>query len=178
MRIISFNIDNYKVIKNFSLDFDYEHSASVIVGKNGSGKTTFIECLTTIFTSIFKCDSITSLKEISFPFNFEIKYLLRKEESIETTFHSKVFVDFIGIQIKNSSEGVDIELYYADESFSTFESIEKFLRGRGESVNYLFPDNLVLYYSGISDVLYENFKRFQDEVILGILDGESKIDQQ
>lgn len=177
MRILSLHIENYKILDDFKVDFDFKYSTAVIIGKNGSGKTTLIECLTEIFVSIVKAEGLAELKKTKVPFLFDMSYVLKKEKSIETSFWGEFFTNYIGVELSNKSGEMNLKLHVGNEVFDTEEKIEKYLQDNGEKLAGLFPDNLVLYYSGISDILYNNFKKFQKEIILGSLDGETKIDQ-
>lgn len=178
MKLYALKIPNYKILKGFYITFSQDHATSVVIGKNGSGKTTIIECLTEIFSKLFRCSSLDDIYNCEFPFVFEITYLLRKEENVETTsLFEGSLVNYIAVKVDNFDENTNITLYYADQEFHTNGEISKFLRSNGQNVDYLLPDNLVLYYSGISDTLRKNFKAFQEEIILGSLDGEAKVDQ-
>jgi len=45
MKLISLHIDNYKLFKDFKIDFPNNESVVAFIGKNGAGKTTLIESL-------------------------------------------------------------------------------------------------------------------------------------
>lgn len=177
MRFLKLKIDNYKVLDNLEINFSPNHSTTVVIGKNGAGKTTIVECLTEIFSNFFKTKDVSELQKLQFPFDFEMIYLLRKEKSIETSFHGESYVDYIGVEYIFRDGHLTIRLHYADKVFENAKEISKFLRNKGESIKYILPDNLILYYSGISEVIYNEFHNFQEEIILGSLDGEAKVDQ-
>lgn len=54
MRLKSLFIDNYKNLKNCTLDFDGTSFVDVFVGKNGSGKSNLFEALMEIFRHIYE----------------------------------------------------------------------------------------------------------------------------
>ena len=177
MRIISLYIDKYRIIEDFNINFDFEHCTTVIIGKNGTGKTTLIECFTKIFSNLLKAENLSQLKETLFPFKFDIKYLLKTEKSIETKFLGEVFTNYIVIEISNLEDKVNIILHEGDKSYENTDNIIKYLRTIGEDISYLLPDKIVTYYSGISEIISNNFKDFQKQKILGSLDGETKMEQ-
>ena len=177
MRFLKLKIDNYKVLDNLEINFSPKYSTTIIIGKNGTGKTTIVECLTEIFSNLLKVKDVADLQKLKFPFDFEIAYLLRKEKSIETSFYGESYVDYIGVEYKYKGGSLTILLHYADKIFENVKEISKFLRNQGESIKYILPDNIILYYSGISEIIYNKFHDFQDEIILGSLDGETKVDQ-
>ncbi|MCP5063981.1 MAG: AAA family ATPase [Ignavibacteriae bacterium] len=177
MRILELYIKKYKLLEEFKIEFPFDQSTTVLIGKNGSGKTTVIECLTEIFSGLFEAKSLKDLINIKFPFEFEIRYILRKEKNIETSFYGNTFVDSIGVFLSSSHNRLVLKLHYENKVYETLEEIEKFLSSFGETYRYIFPDNLIVYYSGISEILSNNFKKFQKKIILGSLDGEIKTEQ-
>lgn len=66
MKIVYIKIDGYKNLKNFELCFENPSSIVAIVGRNGSGKSNFLEAVATIFSSIKVNEEV--------PFLFEIEY--------------------------------------------------------------------------------------------------------
>jgi predicted ATPase len=53
MRLKSVFISNYKNLRNFSLSFEGDSFIDIFVGKNGSGKSNFLEALIEIFDHIY-----------------------------------------------------------------------------------------------------------------------------
>lgn len=176
MKLLSVHIQNYKILDDLLVDFNKDNSVAVIIGKNGSGKTTLIECLTIIFSKLLERETIDELKKASFPFEFNLRYILRKETGIETSTWGHFFTNYIAIELAYSNE-LKVILYEGESTFDDWDEIEKKLRQEGEDSSYLLPENIVIYYSGISDIIYKQFHYFQSEIILGSLDGQSKINQ-
>ena len=56
MRLLSFYVTSYKNLKNFTIDFAQDSFLEVFVGKNGSGKSNFIEALVDVFRHIYEYD--------------------------------------------------------------------------------------------------------------------------
>ncbi|MBE9188683.1 AAA family ATPase, partial [Microcoleus sp. LEGE 07076] len=57
MRLKSVFISHYKNLKDFSLDFDGDGFIDIFVGKNGSGKSNFLEALIEIFQHLYDFDA-------------------------------------------------------------------------------------------------------------------------
>ena len=47
MRLKSLHIEDYGILQNF--DIDFQNNLSVLIGENGSGKSSIIECRAYIF---------------------------------------------------------------------------------------------------------------------------------
>ena len=52
MRLIALQLPKFKNLTSFSMDFDSESSVSVLVGKNGTGKSNVLEATTLIFRDL------------------------------------------------------------------------------------------------------------------------------
>ncbi len=176
MKLLKLNIVNYRLFENLMIDFDKDDIVTTIIGRNGSGKTTLIECLTRIFSELLKCDTVDQFKAVSIPFDFSITYLLRKEKTIETTFEGYSFVNYVVVEI-NKTEQLDIKLYEANNVIEGWENLVRYTRDNGDNLKYLLPDNLIVYYSGIAEVLLNLYQDFQNKIILGSLDGDVRVEQ-
>jgi len=177
MKLVRLNIVNYRLFKNLNIDFDKNDVVTTIIGRNGSGKTTLIECLTRIFSDLLKCETVDDFKSIETPFDFSVTYLLRKENSLETIFEETAYKNYIGIEIAKNNGEVTLILYEGDRVYDKWEDIVKQTREAGSGLKYLLPDNFVVYYSGIAEVILAIYREFQKTIILGSLDGDVKIEQ-
>ena len=72
MQIKRLRVDNHKCLVDFDIRFHAVHggSSTVLIGENGSGKSTFLDTLITIFMSF---DSESVEKEIDY--NYELEYI-------------------------------------------------------------------------------------------------------
>lgn len=52
MRVDRLYLENFKNLKNFSVDFDVTSSRQVVVGRNGVGKSNLLEALIWIFRDL------------------------------------------------------------------------------------------------------------------------------
>jgi len=176
MKLISLHIDNYKLFKDFKIDFPNNESVVAFIGKNGAGKTTLIESLVLIFSRILSCKSLNDIYKLKFPFNFKIQYLLRTESITETSVWSNSFVNYYALEIEYNEKTI-ITLFESENKHDNKSKIEKYLKLNGYSVQFLMPSNLSVYYSGISNIILKEFNTYQKNNILGSLDGDIKIDQ-
>src|SRR5579872_1801451 len=95
MQVTSLYIDSYKLLKEFRINFHKD--VSILIGINGSGKSTILECIAQIFSDAF-------LKEKS-KFGFKLEYELRLEETLEQTSTTSNFkTDYIKVEISASKK--------------------------------------------------------------------------
>src|ERR1700761_8994131 len=52
MRILSLDLPRFKNLRDFHIDFDEKSEVSVLVGRNGAGKSNVLEALTLIFRDL------------------------------------------------------------------------------------------------------------------------------
>ncbi|HAY3540733.1 AAA family ATPase [Elizabethkingia anophelis] len=176
MKLLKLKIKNYKLFENLSVDFQDSGHIAVFIGKNGSGKTTLIESLTQIFAVLLGTKDFKSLEKQTFPFQFSITYLLRREKITETSMFGESFVNYVGVEV-SFEDKLQIKLFEGNDIIEGLPKIEKHLRNKGEELAYILPDNFVVYYSGISNSIYEIYTKFQRELITGTLTGEVQFDQ-
>jgi predicted ATP-binding protein involved in virulence len=176
MKLLKLNIKDFKLFEDLSIDFQESGHIAVFIGKNGSGKTTLIESLTHILATLLGTKDFKSLEKESFPFQFSITYLLRREKITETSMFGESYVNYIGVEV-SFTDKLQMKLHEGDQIIEGLPKIEKHLRSKGEELAYILPDNFVVYYSGISNSIYEIFNEFQQELITGTLTGEVKFDQ-
>lgn len=142
MRLDYLKIDKFKNLRNFFIDFDESSQTTVLVGRNGSGKSNLLEALTIIFRDL-------DLGEQPI-FKYRLQYFCRGH---------KVFIDAEPNRSKPifiNVDGKDITPY----QFRTAPSRE-----------YL-PNFVFGYYSGPGDRMerhfYKHQRRFYDDLIKGI----------
>ena len=91
MRLRSIYISEYKNLKDFRLEFSQEHFLEVFVGKNGSGKSNFIEALLEVLRHIYQYDWGDNRHELLF--SYELIYEINAQEI-------KIEFDFVTEQLK------------------------------------------------------------------------------
>lgn len=142
MRIDKLQIQNFKNLKNFKIDFDEEQMTTVLIGHNGTGKSNLIEALVMIFRDL----------DLGKPprFDYDLTYTYREDiiriiVDVNKKNHTKIFINNNTI------------------SFSRFTA--------GTQRKYL-PKHIFVYYSGPTTRLESHFdshqKRFYDELLSGV----------
>jgi predicted ATP-dependent endonuclease of OLD family len=72
MRLLSVRISQYKNLRDFTLGFEGDGFIDIFVGKNGSGKSNFLEALIEIFDHIFAFDPDAAGPGFDYAISFEI----------------------------------------------------------------------------------------------------------
>ena len=62
MRIDWLWIEGYKNLRDLTIDFSQEHLITVLIGRNGTGKSNVLEALTVIFRDLLMAERVPSLK--------------------------------------------------------------------------------------------------------------------
>ena len=142
MQIKSLYIHDYKLLKNFTINFSKD--VSILIGINGSGKSSILECLAQIYSDAY-------LQEKS-KFGFKLEYELRLEEIVEQTTTTIEFkTDYIKVEIyaEKKDEKLLYRVYIGNDILEKETDIEK----KFGSFEKIFPSNIVLYYSGLADIM-------------------------
>ncbi len=163
MKIKELWIENYKLLQDFHIDF--ESQTTVIIGKNGSGKSTIIEIISQIFLDLYTHFVLQKGKkpEVFFKLKYDIEYESNTYEIYITS--RKSTKEYYEIVLKKEKE--------TGKKYSKAEIEKEFILG----YKSIFPQNVVVYYSGISEILKTLFEDFLNEHIVGSLDGEKDIKQ-
>ena len=149
MRLKSLYIRDYKILQDFSIDLT--SNLSVIIGENGSGKSSIIECLAYIFGHLHK-------------------YFVLDDKTAE-------FID--GYKINYTINGLDvyIESHYKESKSNTFDPIIKVngdemstsqLKKRYGDLSFL-PSRVIISYSGITERLALLSDHFEQKFIRKII---------
>ena len=149
MRLKSLYIRDYKILQDFSIDFT--SNISVLIGENGSGKSSIIECLAYIFGHLHK-------------------YFVLDDKTAE-------FID--GYKINYTINGLDvfIESHYKESTSNTFDPIIRVngdelstsqLKKIYEDLSFL-PSKVIISYSGITERLALLSDHFEQKFIKKII---------
>lgn len=144
MRIRSLWLRDFKNLKDFHVDFDDRHAVSVVVGRNGSGKSNLLEALSIIFRDL----------DLGKPasIDYEIQYSCRNSSvhiAANATAERKLVIT---IDSKKSSYAM--------------------LRGN-TGVRYL-PDFVFGYYFGASNRLKAHFAGHQETFSRALREGKEQ----
>src|SRR6478735_3420718 len=69
MRIKSVTLPSFKNLRDFSISFDTDSPTTMLVGRNGMGKSNLIEALVTIFKDLD--GGAARIRETRFPYSIE-----------------------------------------------------------------------------------------------------------
>jgi len=163
MKIKELYVKDYKLLKDFSIDFGSQ--LTVMIGENGSGKSTIIEIIAKIFYDLYSHFVLAKIRKpnVDFKIRYEINYEAVKYEVYITS--NKKTQEYYEVDIKKDGK--------KSEKYSKAQINKDFVNGYKD----ILPKNVVMYYSGISTMLRDRFIKFQEEFILSSLDGEVKIEQ-
>lgn len=164
MRLDYLKIDDFKNLVGFSVDFDEtcNEPVTVVLGRNGSGKSNLNEALVIIFRDLLRGKPT---KE----FGYDLRYTLRNGTVSVRVWNPAPARDTVntgGPLEFTSKEGVAI----ASFSFTVTEAGEESRLGKERIADYL-PKYVVTYYSGTSNRLQRHFFKpqlaFRDELLDG-----------
>ena len=127
MRLDWLRIPNYRNLRNFEIDFDESQPTTILLGRNGSGKSNLLEAIVEIFRDLELGRSPT--------FAYELRYVCR-EQTIE-----------INADPERKSKRLDIKV---DNKTITQTAFQRDL------ADYL-PNYVFAYYSGWSSRLERHF---------------------
>ena len=164
MQVTSLYIDSYKLLNNFNVNF--RKDVSILIGINGSGKSTILECIAQIFSDAF-------LKEDS-KFGFKLEYELRLEEILQqTTTTSESKTDYIKVEIsaKEKNKPLDFKVFYADKIIEKESEIEK----EFGTFTRILPSNIVIYYSGLADIMKQICLPHDEKLSVNFRKGNTNI---
>lgn len=149
MYIKSLKVADFYILKDFEIEFN--NNLSVLIGENGSGKSTILELIADIFGHLHKF-FILNDKTAEFVENYEIIYDYNKDYVPYTIeIHSQQYVD-------NSSCTFIPKIWINEEELSIAQ-IERKYGGMAS----LLPQKTILSYAGISDHLKSLSEHFEEK---------------
>lgn len=157
----------FKNIINLTVDFDEEHLLTVLVGRNGSGKSNIIEALVKIFRTL-------DLGEQA-PFSYELIYSLGAENRIWV----KVDADPTRGTTPISQHQIEVTEKHDEHAMPMWNkvSLAKVKRDSNGESPYL-PKHLFAYYSGPSDRLEDLFVKHRTDFYNKLLGEKVKIEHE
>ena len=149
MRIKSLKVKDFYILKDFEINFN--NNLSVLIGENGSGKSTILELIADIFGHLHKF-FILNDKTAEFVENYEIVYDFEKENVLYTIeIHSRQYID-------NRSCTYVPQIWVDGEELSIAQ-IERQYGG----MEIFLPQKTILSYAGISDHLKSLSEHFEEK---------------
>ena len=147
MRIDQVYIEDYKNLKQFSINLDENKMKTVLLGQNASGKSNFIEALILIFKYL---DLSTGTKRLSPSFEYNIVYKIQND-IINVTFKKGNYVILV------NDEKQTFKSFFSDEAKAKYQ-----------------PKYVFTYYSGLSNKLKELFWDHQNNFYNKIIGEDFK----
>lgn len=141
MQLKRLYIKEYKLFKDFTYEFpcDYQRYIYVLIGINGSGKSTILEAIAEIFSCVVLGEKAK--------FGFELEYHF-KQSKTEFPPDYKGFIPHpLGVYIVAEKDDKPKMLLSFDD-FKSWGEVPKM-----NSYQDFIPDGLVVYYSGYSEIM-------------------------
>lgn len=141
MKLDYIQIDSFKNLRDFTFDFDEKHTGlvTVLLGRNGSGKSNLLEALVIIFRDLY-------LGQES-EFGYELRYTLSKGTRC------------VAVQNRPLQTGKERFSFIGKEGEQTQRVSRSDLKD-GSGHQWL-PKHIFAYYSGPSDRLEQHFRKHQ-----------------
>jgi len=146
MRIDKVHIESFKNLRDFTVDLDEKQLTNVFIGKNGAGKSNFIEALVIIFRDL-------DLKMITTDFSYQIDY----------------YCNDAFIRVENDC-GLKKQLFFLGGNKIT----KKAFYDRWHQENSYLPAHVFAYYSGPSNRLEKHFTKHQKQFYNALLNGDDQ----
>ncbi|WP_179007835.1 AAA family ATPase [Winogradskyella forsetii] len=158
MQLKKLYINDYKILNDFTIEFPYDFKKyiSVLIGTNGSGKSTILEAIAQIFSSVYLNEKAK--------FGFQLEYSVRHEKMIEeTSTTSELHTTYLSAKLSANKKGDTIQIETFDKDGKTFSKIDILEKDKmafvaGKTAYSYLPDNIVIYYSGLSEIMQELVK--------------------
>ncbi|MDO9341451.1 MAG: AAA family ATPase [Bacteroidales bacterium] len=149
MQLRHLYLKHYRNLNEFRIDFN--KPISVIIGKNGSGKTNILEAIIEIFRNLFYTESLPV------PFPYTIEYIIGI---------NKIFISTLNGTYKIKRDNQAVELTEIQKIIKTWV-----YKKMPEKLEGILPDNIFLYYSGLSTRIFYHFSKIEDDYQSALKNG-------
>ncbi len=148
MRIDKLYLKDFRNLKNFEIDFDEESPRTVLVGRNGVGKSNILEALTRIFGQLDLREKPSFAYKIRYKCN---NYLIEVEsktasESRSLDRRNRFLMQYAAVEIETGSN-LPIPIILSESAFYKLNAKTRIL-----------PKHVFGYYSGVANRLRDLFK--------------------
>ncbi|MDP3432457.1 MAG: AAA family ATPase [Bacteroidota bacterium] len=167
MKLKRLYIKEYKLFKDFTYEFpaDDKHFVNVLIGINGSGKSTILEVIAEIFSCVVLGEKAK--------FGFELEYVMRYES---TSLKSESGLEWSSIQYKeirikaddNGQVPVLLIIPEKDDVTDVFYKVPPVNQHQ-----FYLPQSIVIYYSGYSEIMKRLCEPHNDKLSRNLRKGES-----
>lgn len=134
MQIKRLRIDDHLCLVDFDISFEIASggSSTILIGENGTGKSTMIKCILNILMSF---DSPAIEKQIDYSYSIDYEYAQKSISIIKSRDLYQITVDD----------------FFTEGSYN---KICNFIKKHS-----LFPQRVVVFYSGLNNKLFQNIKK-------------------
>lgn len=174
MQLKRLYIKDYKILKDFAIEFpyDFKRYISVFIGANGSGKSTILEAIANIYSCIILSEKAK--------FDFKIEYSITSDDIISGFSINNPKLEFIPINIVGDTDyipkaGIDFNKLPPDILKHKDTYLKLSLAQR--DFRNLMPDNIIIYYSGLSEIMEEISKPHEEKLSKAYRKGNTDIDR-
>ncbi len=154
MKINYLHIEDWGILKRN--DIRFKNKLSVIIGENGSGKSSLIEMITLIFGHLYKYFVENKLND-----DFIEGYIIDYSININGKEHN-IVINSISYQASSEEDGVFKHSISIDGEDITRKEAEKKYKRIGGFKAFL-PNTIVLYYAGISTHISDICSHFDEK---------------
>ncbi|MCJ2109028.1 AAA family ATPase [Methylobacterium sp. E-041] len=170
MRVDKLHLPAYRNLRNFLIDFDEDSPRTVLIGRNGVGKTNILEALTSIFRQLDLRVKPTFAYRIRYSCN---NYIIDVEAASDELAISLLKMVYYIKRVEGTSEATT-EIDQPESSAwdtSAFEEMSEAAFYRLNDQIRILPKHVFGYYSGTSrrlrDLFVDHTEKYRDELIAG-----------
>jgi len=153
MRLDKLTLYHYKNLRDFTIDFDQNSPNTVLVGRNGTGKSNLLEALTIIFRDL-------DLGETTPSFKYTLDYYIYRNK-----IKHKVEID---ADPERTKDVISIKVNGEALSYS------KFTENNKDQLTRYLPTMVFGYYSGLGERMKERFYKHQDKYYQALIHNIEK----
>ncbi len=174
MQLKRLYIKDYKILKDFTIEFPYDFKKyiSVFIGANGSGKSTILEAIAEIFSSLFLSKKLK--------FDFEIEYSILADDIKSKFSFTNPELKHIPVKITGKSGNfakTEISFDLIPSEQLDHEDTHIKLSFAQREFRNLMPDSIIIYYAGLSEIMEEICKPHEDKLSNEYRKGNTNIDR-
>lgn len=172
----------FKLLRDTNLRIDnWNRPVTVLIGENGSGKSTVLECLTWIFRALHE-KYVMGKRDTRPPFEFELIYASNNTSTVQgglffeslkeiEDFTDEEYTNYVDVRVTGEQTGDKYELTMENAVSRQLKSgqWETSLQKTTSTDYSLFAPNLVVYYSGLSESIESIYTEFEREYRTSLL---------
>lgn len=141
MQIKRLQIDDYLCLVDFDIVFDTVSggSSTILIGENGAGKSTMIECILNILMSF---DSPAIEKQIDYSYSMEYNYAQKAVCIVQSNHNYRITVDDVFCE-------------------GSYKRVRSFIQSHS-----LFPQRIIAFYSGANNKLLPQIEQINKSYMM------------